>query len=173
MLKATNFTINIKNFMVVSALLGALLLFAGAYAMVAGVYDSTVRNDAKQVSEILAGQTFDAMFQVMRKGWKRSDVEQFINAIRSRFADTPYSLEIYRGPLVEKLFGAIKQPKIDEQIHSVFAEGKERVVENDANLRHIYPLRVGSSSLQFHVNSLVGSAVNVAWCPCRGLVYPG
>jgi diguanylate cyclase (GGDEF)-like protein len=161
MLTNTFFSNSIRKFMLITALLGAALLFIGAYAVVANVYDRTVRSDAREVSEILAGQTFDAMFQVMRKGWKRPDVEQFIEAMRKRFAATPYMLEIYRGPVVEALFGAIEQPPIDAEIKMVFAEGSDRVLEQESALRHLYPLRARQECLACHVNAQIGTVLGV------------
>ncbi|WP_127475973.1 putative bifunctional diguanylate cyclase/phosphodiesterase [Sulfurivermis fontis] len=151
----------IKGFMLLAALAGSLLLFAGAYGVVASLYDRTVREDAREVSEVLAGQTFDAMFQVMRKGWTRAELEEFLAAMRGRFADTPYSLEIYRGERVEALYGAIEQPLPDAAIRQAFADGRNVVHEDDAGLRHVYPLRARQECLGCHTNAAVGDTLGV------------
>lgn len=151
----------IKGFMLLAALAGSLLLFAGAYAVVASLYDRTVREDAREVSGVLAGQTFDAMFQVMRKGWTRAELEEFLAAMRGRFSDTPYSLEIYRGDLVEALYGPIEQPLPDAAIRQAFADGRNVVREDDDGLRHVYPLLARQECLGCHSNAAVGDTLGV------------
>ncbi|PKM43276.1 MAG: hypothetical protein CVV05_15630 [Gammaproteobacteria bacterium HGW-Gammaproteobacteria-1] len=151
----------IKGFMLLAALAGSLLLFAGAYAVVASLYDRTVREDAREVSGVLAGQTFDAMFQVMRKGWTRAELEEFLAAMRGRFADTPYSLEIYRGEIVEARFGPIEQPVPDAAIAQAFRDGNNVVREDGNGLRHVYPLRAREECLGCHTNAVVGDTLGV------------
>ncbi len=151
----------IKGFMLLAALAGSLLLFAGAYAVVASLYDRTVREDAREVSGVLAGQTFDAMFQVMRKGWTRAELEEFLAAMRGRFTDTPYSLEIYRGELVDALYGTIDQPLPDTAISQAFRDGRNGVYEDDSGLRHVYPLRARQECLGCHSNATVGDTLGV------------
>lgn len=90
----------VKQLILIAAVVGSLVLFTGAYVIVTMVYNRTVHEDARNVSDLIAGQTFNSMFQVMRKGWKRSDVDMFIGAMREQFHKTPYFLEIYRGPKV-------------------------------------------------------------------------
>jgi diguanylate cyclase (GGDEF)-like protein len=101
------------------------------------------------------------MFQVMRKGWTRAELEEFLAAMRGRFADTPYSLEIYRGDIVEALYGPIAQPVLDESIRRVFREGESAVLEDAAGLRHIYPLRARQECLACHTNATVGDTLGV------------
>ncbi len=151
----------VKSFILLAAFAGSLVLFAGAYAVVSAIYDRTVREDARNVSDLIAGQTFDAMFQVMRKGWRRPEVEEFIGAMRQRFRGTPYSLEIYRGPRVEALFGAIAQPAMDDAVRTVFAGGHNEVREEAGQLRHLYPLQARSECLRCHVNATVGATLGV------------
>lgn len=151
----------IKGFMLLAALAGSLLLFAGAYAVVASLYDRTVREDAREVSGVIAGQTFDAMFQVMRKGWTRAELEEFLAAMRGRFADTPYSLEIYRGERVEALYGTIEQPLPDVAIRQAFADGRNVVREDGDGLRHVCPLRARQDCLGCHTNAAVGDTLGV------------
>ncbi|WP_275100377.1 putative bifunctional diguanylate cyclase/phosphodiesterase [Sedimenticola hydrogenitrophicus] len=151
----------IKSFMLVAALAGALVLFLGAYLVVSEVYDRSVRSDARTVSGILAGQTFDSMFQVMRRGWNREELEEFIEAMRQRFQDTPYSLEIYRGAIVEARFGTIEQPDPDPIIRQVFEQGQRLVTENDEGLRHVQPLTAREECLVCHKNASAGDVLGV------------
>lgn len=147
--------------MLLAALFGSLLLFAMAYGVVLSLYEKSVQRDAKQMSELLAGQTFDAMFQVMRKGWTRQEVEEFLGTIRERFADTPYQLEIYRGSQVEALYGPIEQPLMDASVTQVFEFGTELLEVNDTSLRYLYPLTARHECLACHTNSVSGDTLGV------------
>lgn len=151
----------VKNFILLVALTGSLVIFAGAYIVVSAMYERTVREDARNVSDVLAGQTFDAMFQVMRKGWSRAEVEEFIGAMRARFHDTPYSLEIYRGAKVEERYGSIEQPAPDEVVRAVFNRGHLEVREDGRQLRHVYPLHAREECLRCHGNAVVGDVLGV------------
>ncbi|MDQ7056864.1 MAG: hypothetical protein Q9M89_10650 [Persephonella sp.] len=48
------------------------------------------------------------MFQIMRKGWSREDLIEFLDSLKHIQKD--YSIEIYRTKIVEELFGKINQP---------------------------------------------------------------
>lgn len=151
----------IKGFMLIAALAGALMLFLGAYLVVSSVYDRSIRNDARTVSGILAGQTFDSMFQVMRRGWSREELEEFLDTLRDRFKDTSYSVEIYRGAIVEARFGKIEQPNPGPFIRQAFEQGQQLVVENDRELRHIQPLTARDECLKCHKNAQLGDVLGV------------
>lgn len=154
-------SITIKSFILLAALAGLLAMLAGVYAVVATVYDRTVRAEARNVSAMLAGQTFDAMYQVMRKGWFRAELEEFLLVLRKRFEETPYALEIYRSERVDALFGRIEQPPADAAIAQAFRDGRERVIEKDEALRHIYPLRARDECLLCHFNAAAGDTLGV------------
>jgi len=151
----------IKHVILMAALFGSLVLFTGAYVVVTLVYNRTVQEEARNVSELLADHTFDAMYQVIRKGWKRAELDAFVDAIREHYRDTPSTLDIYRGPKVESLFGSIQQPPIDAVVRQVFSSGEREVSENQEGLRHVYPLLARNECLRCHVNSRVGDVLGV------------
>ena len=151
----------IRFFMLLAALLGSLLLFVLAYGVVFSLYENTVQDDAQEMSTLLAGQTFDAMFQVMRKGWTRQELEEFLDTMRQRFDDTPYRLEIYRGAQVEALYGEIDQPVMDQAVQQSFLGGQEKVLVDETSLRHIYPLKARQECLVCHSNVRVGDTLGV------------
>lgn len=125
------------------------------------MYNSTVREDARNISSIIAEQTFNSMFQLMRQGWNRDQVEQFIKGSQDAFAGTEYALEIYRGPVVEALFGKITQSQPDSTISKVFANGHAQIVEKQSNLRYLYPLLAKKECLRCHTNAKLHSVLGV------------
>lgn len=151
----------IKGLILAAAAAVSLALFGGLYLVIGEVYDRTVRSDARHVSRLIAGQTFDSMFQVMRKGWSREELEAFIGAMRERFSDTPYALHIYRGSKVEALFGPIEQPAMDARVREAFRYAKPLHQESGDTVRHIFPLRAREECLRCHENARVQDVLGV------------
>lgn len=153
---------SIRTFILATALLISLALFGGAYLVVSSLYERSVRNDARETAQLLARQTFNAMFQVMRMGWSRSQLEGFLTATRDSYADSTIAIEIYRGPKVEALFGPIEQPPFDTEIEHAFAgDGSSSILDTPTALRQLYPLVAGSECLRCHVNAATGDVLGV------------
>lgn len=152
----------IKSFILIIATLVSLALFAGGYFAISTIYDRTVKENAQTVSTVFAQQAFNSMFQVMRRGWTRQEVESFLDASRRTFSDTPYTLDIFRGEKVEQLFGIIEQSPIDPDIARVFREGTHLKQELPSGiLRDIYPLKATGECVRCHVNAVVGDVLGV------------
>lgn len=152
---------SLKSFIVAAAAAVSIAGFAGTYLILSSVYERSVRQDARATAEVIAQQGFNSMFQVMRKGWSRADLEDFVAAQQEAFKESPYALDIYRGPKVEALFGAIKQTPPSAQVRLVFETGIEHRIESDTELRHIYPLKARAECLQCHVNASLGEVLGV------------
>ncbi len=151
----------IRGFILTTAIGVSLVLFVGLYLVVSAVYDRTVQEDARTVSNIIADQTFNSMFQVMRRGWTREELESFLDANRATFDDTPYKLEIYRGEKVEYLYGSIDQPEMDERVRAVFDNGERVFREKESSLRYLYPLNARTECLACHTNAEAGDTLGV------------
>ncbi len=152
----------IKGLILIAATLLSLTLFISGYFGIASIFDRTMKENAQTVSAIFAQQAFNSMFQLMRRGWTRQEVEDFLEASRKTFADTPYALEIYRGPKVEQLFGAIEQAPIDQSIARALAEGIPLKQEFASGiLRDIYPLKATAECVQCHTNASAGDVLGV------------
>lgn len=151
--------LTIKQFILGAAILVSVLMFGAMYAVVSALYDSTVKEDARNVTDVLAGQTFNAMFQVMRKGWTRDEVMVFLTANRATLAETPYALEIYRSPLTERLFGRIPQPPVDAPLAEAMASGTQARLESETEMRYLFPLTARQECLRCHVNAVAGKTL--------------
>ena len=153
---------SIRTFIIAAALLVSLALFAGAYLVVSGLYERTVRNDARESAQLLARQTFNAMYQVMRLGWSREQLEGFLAATRESYAGTPITVDIHRGPRVDALFGPIEQAPADAELEAALAgDGATRILEDASSLRQLYPLVAGEECLRCHVNVAAGDVLGV------------
>ncbi len=151
----------LKVFLLAVALGVSSLIFLLSYFIISSVYNEMVREDARVVSKLISQQTFNSMYQVMSRGWSRQDVETFLQSLRESTSDTGYRIEIYRGPKVERLFGAIKQPNMDQAIHTVFATGNRVQTNTDEINRELFPLHAEERCLKCHVNAVRGEVLGV------------
>ncbi len=151
----------ITGLILTAAFAVSLILFVGIYSATIRVYDHAVRDSAVTVSDTLAQGTFNAMFQIMRRGWTRPQLDEFINAIKKSRQGSPYAVTIYRGNIVKALFGPIKQPPFDTLIDQAFQTAKPQNETVGDDIRYIYPLKARSECLRCHINARSGDVLGV------------
>lgn len=151
----------IKGFILTASILVSIGFFGGTYLIISSIYDDSVKENAVHVSNTIAQVTFSSMFQIMSKGWKRSQLEEFIDSTKKAVADTPTHIDIYRGSVVTALFGPIQQGNMDEAIQRTFHEGSPlKQVQRDG-IRYIFPLKAEEKCLRCHVNATPGNVLGV------------
>lgn len=151
----------IKTFILTASVVVSILFFGGTYLLMSKIFDQSIKANALRNSNTLAQSTFNSMFQLMSTGWTRAQVESFIDANRRAMADSAYSLEIFRGKIVEQRFGPILQGKMDAPIEAVFRSGEAAQQESKTGVRYIFPLKAEAKCLQCHVNAQVGNVLGV------------
>jgi diguanylate cyclase (GGDEF)-like protein len=151
----------LRGFVFSSILAVTLAVFFGVTLVASILYENILARQAEQTSHSIAQQTFNSMFQVMRMGWTREQLEDFLAATRSAFESSPFDVEIYRGERVEALFGAINQPPKDADILQVFASGEELLKESDGLMRRVFPMQARTECLSCHMNVQVGDVLGV------------
>jgi diguanylate cyclase (GGDEF)-like protein len=152
---------DLKNFIVTGTIIGSILMFSIMYYVISYWHEGNVRNEAKEISKNVAGTTFNTLFHIMKKGWSRNDVKEVLESNNELFRNTNYTVEVYRGDLVEGLYGKIKQPPVDKEISDVFHGGKDNVLEAGNTVRYLYPLNTKSECLKCHANADVGDVLGV------------
>lgn len=151
----------IRTFILTASVIVSILFFGGTYFFTASIFDKSIKSNALETSNILAQSTFNSMFQLMSTGWTRDQVESFIKASKEGMADSAYSLDIYRGPVVEARFGPIAQGKVDAPAQEVFRTGAAYQHETATGVRYIFPLKAEDKCLRCHVNAKVGDVLGV------------
>jgi len=152
---------SIRALIVIAALLVSLLVAVAVYWATAEVFHRTVRDSATQMSATLADGTFNAMYQIMRQGWTREQLNEFLGAIRSQTGNDGLEIQLYRGHLVDKLFGDIAAPVPDNQAQVAFRTAKPQTTMTAGVIRYDRPLVAESQCLRCHVNARVGSVLGV------------
>ena len=83
---------------------------------------SFTQNMAFQIADGASKQVFNSMYQVMKRGWERKDLLEFMKAIEASYYGTPISINIYRSNIVRELFGDIPEPE-KTKLHELAFKG--------------------------------------------------
>jgi len=152
---------DLKSFLVWGAVIGSVIMFTILFFVVSFLYRNNVIAEAMKTSKSIADMTSNTIYHVMKRGWSRDEVKEVIESQKELFKGTPYTIEIFRGMPVEKLYGRIEQPSADKMVLHVFDSGTEKVIEYDTGIRYIYPLKARSECLGCHSNVSFGDVLGV------------
>jgi diguanylate cyclase (GGDEF)-like protein len=119
-----------------------------------------IKKESLTHANTISNQIFSSMYQIMRKGWSKEDVALFTNSLKQNFDKTNYTINIYRTPIVEELFGKIEQPQGNDTLKAVL-EGKQGEYKSfENNLVHnILPLVAKNECLSCHANAKIGDTL--------------
>jgi len=159
--KFIRFIRTLRGYVLISIMAVSMVVFLSVTLTATLLYENIIQRQAVQTSESIAQSTFNSMFQVMRQGWTRADLELFLKDTKKSFDETPFDIEIYRGPKVEALFGPIVQPVFDSQVTATFADGRHHVSQNNNLVRRLFPLQARGECLSCHTNASVGDVLGV------------
>lgn len=154
---------SIRLLIVVSALVVSVLVAGAMYWATVSVFDRSVRQSAVEMSASLADGTFNAMYQIMRQGWTRDQLNEFLQSIRSQNQSNADSarIELYRGDEVIAQFGTIEQPEPDTKVAAAFASGQTQVTMSQGVIRYDRPLIAEAQCVRCHTQAHVGDVLGV------------
>ena len=140
----------------------ALGTFLGTAAAASLIYENILRDQAERTAEATAEHTFSSMFQVMRRGWSREDLEAYVSALEATYDDSPLWVGLYRGELVDELYGSLEDPaERDAVIEQAFTTGEVQHREEGTRQRHVMPVEARSECLDCHANAEPGDVLGV------------
>lgn len=151
----------IKGFILAIAFIVTPVVFVGIYLFTSFVCENLFVKHTQKISKAISEQVFNSMYRVMREGWTREEVEEFLKSTEKVFKETPYRVDIYRGEIVEELFGKIKQKEMDHTIMKSFRTGREIDLYLENIIRNIYPIRAKGECLGCHDNAKEGDMLGV------------
>ncbi|EDP73832.1 diguanylate cyclase, partial [Hydrogenivirga sp. 128-5-R1-1] len=151
--------ITLKKLLIIYVLAMSLIVFPFLYFEIKKIFNSSFEKNATENAESVAKQTFNSMFQIMKRGWSRQDLIEFLSSIKN--SQKNYDIEIYRTEIVEKLFGKINQPSFDKEILKTIREKKSVINKESGILRYIMPLKAKQVCLKCHVNAKIGDVLGV------------
>lgn len=142
----------LKNYFRFSNVIITFSLFLIFYLFSSYVHTNLTIKENQKISEALSKQVFNSMYQVMRKGWTREELQEFIQNTKDSFQASSYDIEIYRSSHVEDLYGKIKQAKITSDIQGVFDSKEKLSVSDDKHTKIISPIVAKKECLSCHTN---------------------
>lgn len=149
----------LKNFLRTSVIGVTFSLFLVFYIFSSYIHTSLAIDENQKISEAVSKQVFNSMYQVMRQGWTREQLQEFLNVTKESFSGSSYRVDIYRAKKVEELFGEIEQSTITGDIEKVF-NTKEKLFELDKkSMKSITPIIAKNECLICHTNSKEGDVL--------------
>ena len=87
------------------------ILVAATLIITMNTYINDVKSITTQQSKALAQQTFSDMFQIMKTDWTKEQLEDFLKSLETAHKNSNTEVYLYRGKLVDELFGKINKKK--------------------------------------------------------------
>ena len=127
-----------------------LVVFALVLVTSSALYDRLILRQARDTAAGIAGQTYVSIEALMPYGPSRSELRGTIEAIKKSHSTSPYRIEVYRSPLVDRQYGASEGAAAPgELVQRIMAgAGRQEIYENGTWTRHYYPLVAGPACLQ-------------------------
>ncbi|MGM0516951.1 MAG: diguanylate cyclase [Pseudomonadota bacterium] len=151
---------SLRGLMVVAALAVSVLVTVAVYVATEAVFTQAVQKAGVQNARVLADGTFNAMYQIMRQGWTREQLNEFLDSLNRR-AEPGAVINVYRGAKVNELFGRIEQPAPDDTALAAFKTRETHVRVDDQAVRYDRPLAANVQCLQCHTNAREGDVLGV------------
>ncbi|RRQ23507.1 diguanylate cyclase [Guyparkeria sp. SCN-R1] len=151
---------SLRALMLVVALVVSVAVTAAVYLATEAVFTQAVQRASVQNARVLADGTFNAMYQIMRQGWTRDQLNEFLDSLNQR-ADPGAVINVYRGSRVNELFGRLEQPAPDKTAMAAFETRRTHVEAGDQMVRYDRPLVANAECLQCHVNANAGDVLGV------------
>ncbi|MBU1884142.1 bifunctional diguanylate cyclase/phosphodiesterase [bacterium] len=152
---------SLKNFIFTINIILLSSLFVLIFMFTTYLHTSLAEKNAIKHANAVSNQVFTSMYQVMKKGWSRDDLNEFMHSLRENFNDSNYVINIYRGNLVKELFGSVTETKKDAIVETALLNGKKETISEEGNLRNLLPLNARTECLRCHVNAKVGDTLGV------------
>ena len=147
---------SLRNYFRISIITICILLFSIFVLFSSNIHTSLAIAENQKMSESLSKQIFNSMYQIMRKGWSREELNDFAYNIRSSFKESSYTVDVYRSAKVDELFGKIAQSKITSDVQYVFDNKEEFTLLKDHKTKTITPIIAKEECLKCHINSKEG-----------------
>jgi diguanylate cyclase (GGDEF)-like protein len=159
--KLTGTQFHLKSFVCVAVLIASYISFNATYLVVSSIYRHSFIQNADEVSDAVSLRSFNAMLQLMEKGWTRNELNEFLKSTKGDSAQFLYTVEIFRGEAVERDYGRIEQPVMGRNIVDSFRTGDAISYKADPIVINIYPIKAEARCLQCHAQARAGEVLGV------------
>lgn len=140
-------------------LTGVFLTFLMSNYLKKQTIQELAATQAEQQAEII----FKALWLGMMQGWNKEDMDSFIHSLE--LSPQKKQVLLIRSKIVDEQFGAsdASQQLIDSDpvLAEVIKAGQTRIIQQNSQLRYLYPIRATEACLSCHTNSYSGAVHGV------------
>ncbi|RDB42440.1 bifunctional diguanylate cyclase/phosphodiesterase [Halomonas sp. DQ26W] len=149
----------LNSYIISAVALIALTVFLVVFAAASTIYSRTLEERAAETAEVLSRQTFASMYQVMRLGWNRKQLVDFLDSLEQSFDNSNIRVELYRGERVNQRFGEAPSAVPDAAVRQVYRDGEKLTLSDGIDHRHIMPVLAQQECLGCHDNAQTGDVL--------------
>ena len=121
-----------------------------------------IKYESDTTAEYISRQTFNTMFQIMKKGWNEKQLIGFMNALKkSSKNENMVKTYIFRGDIVTKQFGRVPHGNEDFAVKKVFKTKEPFHKTINGNIVYAYPLIAQKMCLKCHTMAKIGDVNGV------------
>ncbi|ADC89535.1 diguanylate cyclase/phosphodiesterase [Thermocrinis albus DSM 14484] len=147
---------SLKVFIIVTALTVSVLSSLLSAVSVYRILLQQSEDFAIEASQQLAHQTFQSMYQIMRRGWTRAELLDFTSALEKESG--ALSISVHRGRKVTDLFGPLPEKKHPE-VEWALSEGKDVTLRKGSSIVYVKVLKARRECLACHANATEGDVL--------------
>jgi diguanylate cyclase (GGDEF)-like protein len=157
--KALQLLNTLKGFVFTATVGVALLVFLGATLASSLLYEKLLEERMQETSGEISRQNFNALYQTLRIGGSRQQLDDVTAASKSAFSTTLDQVDIYRSKSVEALYGRVQQPPSFDEVEQVMDSGKGTVTRTGRHVRYTFPVIAQHECLRCHTNAKDGEVL--------------
>ncbi|MFA6192000.1 MAG: bifunctional diguanylate cyclase/phosphodiesterase [Sulfurimonas sp.] len=151
----------LKNFIFSINIILLSSLFVLIFIFTTYLHTTLAQKEAIKHANAVSSQVFSSMYQVMKRGWSKDELNDFMNALEDNFKNSNYTINIYRSEVVKELFGEVHEKTKDEIVNKVFSNGEKLTLSETQVIRNLLPLNAKTECLVCHTNAKVGDTLGV------------
>ncbi len=150
----------LKSFVCVMSVIIFILSFTITSIVSFTIYKALLMRNAEETSRGISSQILNSMFLLMEKGWTREELMRFVESLKESQGGY-INIDLFRGRIVEDLYGKVEQPHIGKNVGEVFTTGRERILIETPLFAGIYPIRAEDRCMSCHPNAKKGDVLGV------------
>jgi diguanylate cyclase (GGDEF)-like protein len=150
---------SLKAYFKLSTFLLSVVIFTILYIFSTILFISLYLNENAATSRAISSQISVSMYEVMRRGWTRSELEQFLASSREAFQSSAFEVEIYRAPVVEALYGIVSQKSPSAKVLKVFDNARTFQEQKNQRFQTITPMVATNECISCHSNAKAGDVL--------------
>jgi len=159
--KALQLLATLRGFVFIAIAGVALLVFLGATLASSLLYENLLEERTLETSREIAHQNFNTLYQVLRSGGSRRQLDDVATASQSAFPSTLDQLGVFRGKTVEAQYGMMPPSFAFEDAGQTPDSDKETVTRTDRHIYYTFPVVAQGDCLRCHAGAKVGEALGV------------